>query len=339
MPGTRRHLLLSCLGFALAPARAAAQSASTPEPSPPDSCLTLEIFPLPAGEHPHDVAPAPDDRHVWYTGQASGVLGSLDTATGKVERIPLGDGSSPHGVIVGPDGNAWVTDGGLNAIVRVAADTRQVTVFPISTNAGSLNTCAFAADGALWFTAQAGLIGRLDAATGDVVVVDAPRGRGPYGVAATPSGDVWFVSLAGSYLGLPIYADGAIHIDTFDPPTANAGTRRVWSDSHGILWISEWNAGQVARFDPATASWREWRLPGDRPQAYAVYVDERDDVWLSDFGANALVRFDPDTESFASLPLPDANAAVRQLLGRTGEVWGGASGVDKLVVVRTSCTP
>ena len=77
-------------------------------------------------------------------------------------------------------------------------------------------------------------------------------------------------------------------------------------------------------------------MPGSGPQAYAVYVDERDGVWLSDFGANALVRFDPDAEEFFSLALPDAGAAVRQLHGRPGEVWGAMSGVDKLVVVR--CT-
>ena len=35
--------------------------------------------------------------------------------------------------------------------------------------------------------------------------------------------------------------------------------------------------------------------------------------------------------------LPDPSAAVRQLLGRPGEVWGAESGADKLVVVRTDC--
>ena len=56
-------------------------------------------------------------------------------------------------------------------------------------------------------------------------------------------------------------------------------------------------------------------------------------MWLTDFGANAIVRFDPASEQFTTRPaLPDA--AVRQLLGRAGEVWGAESGVDKLVVVR-----
>jgi virginiamycin B lyase len=75
---------------------------------------------------------------------------------------------------------------------------------------------------------------------------------------------------------------------------------------------------------------------GQTPGAYAVYVDDQDKVWLSDFGANALVRFDPTTERFESFPLPTANAQVRQLLGRPGEVWGAESGTDKLVVIRTS---
>jgi virginiamycin B lyase len=46
------------------------------------------------------------------------------------------------------------------------------------------------------------------------------------------------------------------------------------------------------------------------------------------------VRFDPERETFQSFPLEPAGAAVRQLLGRPGEVWGAESGADRLVVVR-----
>ena len=89
-------------------------------------------------------------------------------------------------------------------------------------------------------------------------------------------------------------------------------------------------------YDPAIDQWREWRLPGDHPQPYVVYVDDHDIVWLSDFGANALLRFDPTAERFESLPLPSPDGAVRQLLGRPGEVWGAESGADRLIVVRTT---
>ena len=80
----------------------------------------VKYYDVPRGAHPHDVAPDPEPGGpVWYTAQHQGALGRLDPGTGKVEQIPLGEGSRPHGVIIGPDGAPWVTDGGLNAIVRV----------------------------------------------------------------------------------------------------------------------------------------------------------------------------------------------------------------------------
>ena len=162
-------------------------------------------------------------------------------------------------------------------------------------------------------------------------VFDDPEGRGPYGITATPAGDVWYASLAGSHIAKVDRATGEATI--VEPPTPNQGARRVWSDSRGRIWVSEWDAGQVGVHDPATGEWREWQLPGDGPQAYAVYVDDRDIVWLTDFGANAIVRFDPSTEPFDPVELPSEAAAVRQLLGRPGEVWGAESARDKLVLV------
>ena len=311
----------------------ATATAGEPDPQSSEAVEMIE-FPVPRGSHPHDVAPAPDGP-VWYTAQGSGELGKLDPATGETHHIPLGPGSAPHGVIVGPDNAPWITDSGLNAIVRVDPQTEAVQTFQLPENArnANLNTAAFDGEGILWFTGQSGFYGRLDPVSGQMEVFEAPRGRGPYGIAATPEGKIYYASLAGSHLAAVDPASGEATV--LDPPTANQGARRVWSDSAGQLWVSEWNAGQLARFDPATGAWREWRLPGDRPQPYAVYVDDQDQVWLSDFGANALVRFDPVQEIFEVFPLPSAPANVRQILGRPGEVWGAESGVDKLVVIRT----
>jgi virginiamycin B lyase len=294
----------------------------------------VRYFPLPSGAGPHDVAPAPDGT-VWYTAQRAGALGRLDPRTGKAEQIPLGHDSAPHGVIVGPDGAAWVTDGGMNAIVRVDPQTRAVKTFPLpkgSANA-NLNTAAFDRNGVMWFTGQSGYYGRVDPKSGEVKVWDAPRGRGPYGITATPAGDIYYVSLAGSHLAQIDIKTGAATV--IEPPTPQQGARRVWSDSKGKLWISEWNAGQVSVYDPATKRWQQWKLPGDSPHAYAVYVDESDKVWLTDFNANAVVRFDPATEKFQSFPSSESGAAVRQLHGRPGEAWGAESGNNRLVVIST----
>jgi virginiamycin B lyase len=293
--------------------------------------LRVREYPVPAGSHPHDVAPAPDGT-VWYTAQATGKLGRLDPETGKVTEVPLGDGSAPHGVIVGPDGAAWVTDGGLNAIVRVDHGTLEVETFPLPASSGyaNLNTATFDRRGVLWFTGQSGIYGRLDPKTGALRVVRAPLGAGPYGIATTPKGQVWYASLAGSHIAQIDVRTGKATV--VRPPTPGQGARRVWSDAKGRIWVSEWNAGKVGRYDPATRKWREWRVPGPA-QVYAVYVDDTDMVWLTDFGRSGLWRFTPATGRFTRVPLR-AGANVRQLLGRHGEVWGAESGADRLVVVR-----
>jgi virginiamycin B lyase len=268
---------------------------------------------------------------VWYTAQAAGALGVL-MPRGRTRHVPLGPGSAPHGVIVGPDGAPWITDGGLNAIVRVDPDSLKVRRFPLPTNEdANLNTAAFDRDGILWFTGQAGVYGRVDPRSGDARVFEAPRGFGPYGIAATPDGTVWFSSLAGSYIAR--IRDRVGRLEVVDVPTPGGGARRVWSDARGRLWVTEWNAGKLARYDPARKRWREWDVPGSNPMPYAVFVDDRDAVWVTDFGANALWRFDDGR--FRRFTFPTAGAEVRQLLGRPGAVWGAESGTDKLVVLRT----
>jgi len=293
----------------------------------------VAYYEVPRGAHPHDVAPAPDGT-VWYTAQSQGAIGILDPKTGKTIQISLGPRSATHGVIIGPDRAAWVTDGGLNAIARIDSLTRAVKLFPLpkdfpNTN---LNTATFDRKGILWFTGQNGVYGRVDPATGKVEAWKAPKGAGPYGITTAPNGEVWYASLAGDHIAKIDTVSGDALV--VPPPKPGVGPRRIWSDSKGMLWVSFWHTGEVARYDPNAKAWKVWALPKSGAGCYAVYVDEGDKVWLTDFLANAIVRFDPVTEKFDSFPSNRRGASVRQLLGRKGEIWGAESGLDRLVVVR-----
>ncbi len=282
----------------------------------------------------HDVAPAPDGG-VWFTAQASGHLGWFDPASGRAELIALGAGSAPHGVIQGPDKAAWITDGGQNAIVRVGWPDRKVRVFtlPRGSARANLNTGAFDGDGDLWFTGQNGYLGKLALASGQLTLKQAPRGPGPYGMCSTPGGDVWWCSLAGSFIARIDRRSGDSSI--VQPPTPGQGARRLWSDSQGRIWVSEWNSGNLSMHDPKAKTWRGWKLPGSHPKPYAVYVDGRDKVWLSDWGGNAAFSFDPRTERFERYGFARDNANVRQIHGRPGEVWLPESGTEHITVIRS----
>jgi virginiamycin B lyase len=283
----------------------------------------------------HDVAPAPDGG-VWLTAQRSGHLGWFDPKAGRTELIALGRDSSPHGVIPGPDGAAWITDSGQQAIVRVGWPDREVRAYrlPKDTPYANLNTCAFDGDGDLWFTGQAGVVGKVALKTGKVTVQDAPKGRGPYGICTTPSGDVWWCSLAGSYIARIDRKTGESTV--VEPPTPKQGARRVWSDSRGRIWVSEWLSGNLSMHDPATKQWRTWKAPGDSPKVYAVWVDERDRPWISEWTGNAMYSFDPGSEKFERFDFPRPGTNIRQIHGRAGEVWLPESGTEHITVIRTA---
>ena len=96
------------------------------------------------------------------------------------------------------------------------------------------------------------MYGRLDPAVGEVEAFAAPRGRGPYGITATLAGEVYYVSLAGSYLASVNRQSGEATV--IEPPMPGQGARRVWADSQGRLWISDWSGAQLGRYNPADGS-------------------------------------------------------------------------------------
>jgi virginiamycin B lyase len=297
--------------------------------------VKIQEYSVPPGHRVHDVwADRAPGGPVWISAQGSGNLGILDPQSGKVDFVPLGPGSSPHGVVAAEDGAPWLTDGGQNAIVRVDPRTRAVKVWKLPEGSGyaNLNTAIFDKAGIHWFTGQSGIYGRLDPRTGEMKVFDAPKGRGPYGIHATPDGTVYYASLGGSYIGRIDAKSGAAQV--IEPPTKRQGARRVWSDSKGNVWVAEWNSGQLSRYEPKSGKWSAWKAPGEDPRVYAVYVDETDKVWAAEWSAQVMLRFDPATEKFETFKSSSRTANVRQIHGRKGEVWTPESASDKIVVYR-----
>jgi virginiamycin B lyase len=297
----------------------------------------VTTFDIPDIKGSRDVTDAGNGR-VWVMGQRNGTAGLFDPRDRSLKVIPLGEGAAPHGVVTDKEGAAWITEGGQNAIARIDPVSHKVDLMPLPADKAraNLNTGVFDKAGIYWFTGQNGVLGRLDPRTAKMDVWDAPRGRGPYGITLTPSGEVWYCSLAGSHIAR---IDPETRQSTIvEPPTPGQGARRVWSDSKSRIWVSEWNSGNVSAYDTAAKTWRVWKLPGERPRTYSVYVDGRDKVWLTDFGANAIVRFDPDNETFTAFPSDRAGANVRQMDGRAGEAWGGESGLNRLVRIESPTT-
>ena len=218
----------------------------------------LQELSVPLGSHPHDVAPSTTQSGiVWYTAQGSGKLGKLDPGTGKTHEISLGQGWSSSWCHCrtrwrSVDYRWWV-----EFHIRLDPLTEKERVFPLPLNSSNvnLNTATFDHHGILWFMDRVVFMSLFEPSAGKIEVFKAPRGPGPYGITTTPKGDVYYASLAGAYIARINLTTGYPTI--LEPPTQDQGARRLWSDSQGRLWVSEWNAGKLALYDPTTNKWQE----------------------------------------------------------------------------------
>ena len=95
-------------------------------------------------------------------------------------------------------------------------------------------------NGILWFTGQSGIYGRLYPSTGQMEILKHPKVLAIWHIC-NPNGTVYFALLAGIYNARIDPQTGGSTV--IEPPTPDQGTRRVWSDSQGQIWVSEWNVG------------------------------------------------------------------------------------------------
>jgi len=279
-----------------------------------------------------DVSPMPDGT-VWFNGQFSGTVGHLDPKSGRIVLISLGPGSSPHGQIPGPDGNIWVVDGGMDAIVKIYPKTGKFEVYKLPhdpNGEGNINTPAFDRYGKLWFTGQNGIYGRFDPDTKKFDIFKAPNGFGPYGMATSPDGDIWYTNLAQNKIA---HIDPkTLAIESMDLPESNAGgARRIWADSQGNIYVGTWFTGSIEKYNPKAKNWTVFKVPGLGPKLYSMYVDKYDNVWVSDFTSSSVWKFDPQNESFQEFKSPVPLAQLLEMNGVGESVWGGEQGVDNLI--------
>ena len=294
----------------------------------PAALLFVQPPPRP-GTHPHDVYPAVDGG-VWYTGQR------VDA------RLPRpGDRRDRRDPARRRRGAARRHRRARRRAVdhrrrperdrpRRSRPARSTWPLPADRPDANLNTATFDGDGILWFTGQNGIYGSLDPATGEMQVYDDPDGRGPYGIATTPDGDVWYSSLAGSHLGA---------IDRARARSRWSSRRRRRRRAAGLVRLAGAGSGSASGTPARSRSTTRPTARGGSGRCPARPDDlrglrRRERHRLADRLRGERDRpVRPGDRAVRVDPARAPGRRVRQLAGRPGEIWGAESGVDKLVVV------
>ena len=198
----------------------------------------------------------------------------------------------------------------------------------------NLNTATFDNRGVLWFTGQSGIYGRLDPKIGKVRVFRAPRGEGPYGITTTPSGDVYYASLAGSYLGrIDVRTGKATVLAAADPWPGRApglvGLARPHLDQR-----VECRQGRHVR--PADEALARVAGSGSEPDDLRGLRRRARQGLAHGLRRQCALAVRPPNGAFHPRAICRARAPrCGSCSVATGEVWGAESGTDKLVVVYT----
>lgn len=272
--------------------------------------LPIGVF---SGKHgPHSMGQTSDGR-IWITNSLSSTLHSFDPKTKQFKVYPVpNDALYPHTVRVDRNDIVWFTIVASNQLGRFDPRTEQMTVMRLPHNGfwrwvsdmlmpTLLRVSSWFPDSALMLEfSHARFLGY------EVMAF-------PYGIDIHPKdGSVWYAKLYANKIGR--IDPQTMQVQEFDTPLS--GPRRPRFDADGILWIPAFDEGALMRFDPATAGFESYRIPGvakgeyETPYALNVWRPTGE-VWLAANNSDRVLRFTPRTKSFESYPSPTRVTVLR----------------------------
>ena len=297
----------------------------------PELAGKVSEWPVPTPKFARDPAPAPDGS-IFVSVMAGNKVARFDTKTHAFKEWDMPPGHLPHGVLVDKQGIVWTTGNGDGTIGRLDPATGKVTQFKTSSRRNGPHTLVITDDGGtIWFTMQSGdKIGSLDVKSG--AISEYATSGGPYGLALDKSGNVWFCRMSDNRMGRLDPRTGAMsEVDT----GRGSRPRRVATAPDGVLWITFYGNGRLAKLDPAAMKIvSTYPLPGGDAGPYAVTVDGGGMVWVNEFDTDTVVRFDPRSEQMRVVKLPSRSPGIRKMIvDAGGRLWYMGSSNGRLGMV------
>ena len=300
---------------------------------------------------PHDTIYNPDDGLLYTVDQGLDYISVTDMASGKTEYVFQADGVAtmyragtdqedpvykefpkglkhgPHSLAMGIDGKYYVTNGSVSIGVFNPKTRRFEPSYRIPEDTGAVypHTIRVDKEGMVWFSLTGSeQMARLDPTTGKFTILNLPTHKPigfagttqPYGVAIHPlDGSIWYSRLYADKIGR--IDPKTLEITEFDSPMD--GPRRMQFDKQGVLWITGYAQGTLARIEVGDElKSKVYPLPifseGSSPAAYALGVHpDTQEIWVNENMTDRIYRFLPDEERFIAYPMPLMGTYTRDM--------------------------
>jgi virginiamycin B lyase len=288
-------------------------------------------WPVPTPRFARDPAIAPDGS-VYIAVMTGNKVARFDPKTQTFKEWSLPSGHRPHGLLVDRNGMVWTTGNGNGTIGKLDPANGKMTEFKTPSGRGGPHTLIISDDqNTIWFTMQSGdKVASIDTKTG--AIKEYASSGGPYGLAFDKAGNVWFCRMGDNKMGRLDPKTGQMSaVDT----GRGSRPRRVATAPDGMLWITYYGNGLLAKLDPAAMKVvKTYPMPGGDAGPYAVTVDGGGLIWANEINTDTVVRLDPKTEQMRVVQLPSNNVGIRKMVtDASGRLWYMGSHNGRLGVV------
>jgi virginiamycin B lyase len=300
-------------------------------PGQRDIAGKIAEWPVPTPQFARDPAVGPDGS-IYIAVMHGNRIARFDPRTESFKEWTLPEGARPHGLVVAKDGKVFYTGNGNGTIGELDPATGKVIEHRTPSGGGGPHTAVIDAAGDIWFTGQSGgYLGKLERASGRITEQRMPGG--PYGLAIDKAGRIWVCRMGMNAMGVHDPKSGKTAELSTGP---GSRPRRVATAPDGMLWVTYYGNGRLAKIDPAAMKVvKEYAMPaGNGGGPYAVTVDGAGRVWANEIDTDTVALLDPGTERFRVFKLPSRNVGIRKaVVDAEGRYWYMGSHNGRLGVI------
>jgi virginiamycin B lyase len=204
------------------------------------------------------------DGNIWYTGNTGSLIGKLDPKTGAVTEYKTPEPGDPHTLIFDKSGTLWFTMQNANRIGRLDPKTGEIKLLTPPTAKARPYGMALNSKGILFVVEfGANKIAAVDPKTLEIHEYTLPDAASrPRRLTITSDDIIWYSDFSRGYLGRLDPATGTV--TEWQTPSGSKAEPYGISAINDIIWYSESGStpNTVVRFDPKTAKFQSWAIPG-----------------------------------------------------------------------------
>jgi len=211
-----------------------------------------------------------------------------------------------HSLNFDSKGIVYVSNQADKAVWRVDPATGETRQYKIPDGEGT-HGIVVDGDDTVWIAGSGHFLAHLDPKTGLWDRYKTTRnGLHSNTPVFTSTGDIWFSQLIGNGIG---YWDRATDkVVYYSSPVANADPYGMEIDHQDKVWYSEYFAGAITRFDPATETFKRFKVQTWPNSLRRLTADSKDNIWFGVYGYmgkyGRMGRIDAKTGQMTEIIIP-----------------------------------